>query len=50
MTVESKKEIELQLIGMSCVNCASRIEKTLNDLEGVEASVNFATSKAFVKV
>ncbi|HEX7675916.1 MAG TPA: heavy metal translocating P-type ATPase [Bdellovibrio sp.] len=50
MTVESKKEIELQLIGMSCVNCASRIEKTLNDLEGVEASVNFATSKALVKV
>lgn len=39
---------ELQLIGMSCVNCAGKIEKTLNSLPGVTASVNFATEKAHV--
>lgn len=50
MLVESPKEIELQLIGMSCVNCAAKIEKTLNDLDSVNATVNFATSKANVKI
>lgn len=34
---------------MSCVNCAAKIEKTLNDLDSVNASVNFATSKAIVQ-
>lgn len=43
-------EVELQLIGMSCVNCAAKIEKTLNNLENVQASVNFATEKAHIKV
>jgi len=43
-------EVELQLIGMSCVNCASKIEKTLNNLEDVQASVNFATEKAHIKI
>jgi Cu+-exporting ATPase len=33
---------------MSCAACASRIERTLNKLDGVEASVNFATEKATV--
>lgn len=41
---------ELQLIGMSCVNCAGKIEKTLNGLPGVTASVNFATEKAQVSL
>ncbi len=50
MLGESVKEIELQLIGMSCVNCAAKIEKTLNDLDSVNASVNFATSKAIVQI
>lgn len=50
MLGESTKEIEFQLIGMSCVNCAAKIEKTLNDLDSVNASVNFATSKAIVKI
>lgn len=44
----SSESAELQLIGMSCVNCAGRIEKTLNSLPGVTASVNFATEKAHV--
>jgi Cu+-exporting ATPase len=40
--------VELELDGMSCAACAARIEKRLNDLEGVEASVNFATERAAV--
>lgn len=43
-------ESDLQLIGMTCVNCAAKIEKALNELDGVEASVNFATEKAHVVV
>ena len=40
--------IELEIGGMTCASCASRIEKRLNRLEGVEASVNYATEKATV--
>src|SRR5437868_9990946 len=43
-------ESELQLIGMTCVNCAAKIEKTLNQIEGVRATVNFATEKAHVSL
>ncbi|MNK07868.1 putative copper-importing P-type ATPase A [compost metagenome] len=43
------QETELQLIGMSCVNCAIKIEKTLNKIPDVEAQVNFATERAVVK-
>jgi Cu+-exporting ATPase len=39
----------LQLEGMSCASCAARIEKTLNRLDGVQASVNFATDRATVR-
>jgi Cu+-exporting ATPase len=42
--------VELELEGMTCAACASRIERTLNRLEGVEASVNFATETAQVAV
>lgn len=38
----------LDIAGMSCTSCAARIEKRLNRLEGVEASVNYATEKATV--
>ncbi|GAA2178027.1 heavy metal translocating P-type ATPase [Leucobacter tardus] len=40
--------VELQIGGMTCASCAMRIEKKLNKLEGVEASVNYATEKARV--
>jgi Cu+-exporting ATPase len=40
--------VELELEGMTCAACAARIERTLNKLEGVEASVNFATETAQV--
>jgi len=42
--------IELEIGGMTCSSCANRIEKKLNKLEGVEATVNYATEKARVTV
>ncbi|MFI9271565.1 heavy metal translocating P-type ATPase [Kitasatospora sp. NPDC052896] len=38
--------VELSIGGMTCASCAARIEKKLNRLDGVTASVNFATGKA----
>ncbi|MGL5248009.1 MAG: cation transporter, partial [Brooklawnia sp.] len=35
---------------MTCASCAARIEKKLNKLDGVQASVNYATEKAHVVV
>ncbi|MFF0718796.1 heavy metal translocating P-type ATPase [Micromonospora sp. NPDC003816] len=40
--------IELSIGGMTCASCAARIEKKLNRLDGVQASVNYATEKATV--
>ena len=40
--------IELPITGMTCASCANRIERKLNKLEGVSASVNYATEKATV--
>ncbi|HYH54697.1 MAG TPA: cation-translocating P-type ATPase, partial [Solirubrobacterales bacterium] len=40
--------LELPIEGMTCSSCAGRVEKILNELEGVEASVNYATEKASV--
>jgi Cu+-exporting ATPase len=42
-------EITLELEGMTCAGCAARIERGLNDLDGVQASVNLATEKAAVR-
>ncbi|HWU45252.1 MAG TPA: heavy metal translocating P-type ATPase [Humibacter sp.] len=42
--------IELEIGGMTCASCATRIEKKLNKLEGVSATVNYATEKAHVTV
>jgi Cu+-exporting ATPase len=39
-------EIRLQLEGMTCASCAARIERKLNTLDGVNATVNFATERA----
>ncbi|MFF1607592.1 heavy metal translocating P-type ATPase [Amycolatopsis sp. NPDC058278] len=41
-------EIELAIGGMTCASCANRIERKLNKLDGVTASVNYATEKARV--
>ncbi|MEU1972096.1 heavy metal translocating P-type ATPase [Microbacterium sp. NPDC019599] len=42
------QRVDLEITGMTCASCAARIEKKLNRLDGVEASVNFATEKAHV--
>jgi Cu+-exporting ATPase len=42
-------DVELVIGGMTCASCAARIEKKLNRLDGVEASVNYATEKALVR-
>ena len=41
---------DLEIGGMTCASCAARVEKKLNQLDGVEASVNYATEKAKVQV
>jgi Cu+-exporting ATPase len=41
--------IELAIGGMTCASCAARIEKRLNRIEGVTATVNYATEKARVE-
>ncbi len=41
-------EVELDITGMTCASCANRIERKLNKLDGVVASVNYATEKAAV--
>ena len=40
--------VELQIGGMTCASCAGRIERKLNKLDDVTASVNYATEKATV--
>ena len=40
---------DLQLTGMSCASCAAKIERSLNDLDGVQATVNFAVERAHVE-
>ncbi len=45
---EALQEVELSLQGMTCAACAARIEKQLNELDGVEAAVNYATETATV--
>ncbi len=47
-TNPSPERVELPITGMTCASCAARIEKRLNRLEGVEASVNYATETASV--
>ena len=49
MTTESSpREVELGITGMTCASCAMRIEKKLRKIDGVDATVNFATEKAKV--
>lgn len=43
------EHVELQIGGMTCASCAMRIEKKLNKLDGIEATVNYATEKARVQ-
>ena len=40
--------LQLDIEGMTCASCAQRVEKALNKVEGVQASVNFATERATI--
>jgi len=50
ITVETpgSEHVELPITGMTCASCANRIERKLNKLDGVTASVNYATERATV--
>jgi P-type Cu+ transporter len=48
MAVATPSRVELEIGGMTCASCAARVEKKLNKLDGVEASVNYATELASV--
>ncbi|MDQ0954724.1 Cu+-exporting ATPase [Streptomyces phaeochromogenes] len=47
-TTTTGAEVELAIGGMTCASCAARIEKKLNRMDGVTATVNYATEKAKV--
>ncbi|MFE9498562.1 heavy metal translocating P-type ATPase [Streptomyces collinus] len=46
--IGSPSEVELLIGGMTCASCAARVEKKLNRMDGVSATVNYATEKAKV--
>ncbi|MFI9805904.1 heavy metal translocating P-type ATPase [Streptomyces sp. NPDC052301] len=48
MITGTTAEVELLIGGMTCASCAARVEKKLNRMEGVSATVNYATEKAKV--
>src|SRR5260363_337517 len=41
--------VDLGVTGMTCTSCSSRVERKLNKVDGVEASVNFATESASIE-
>ncbi len=41
-------EVQLHITGMTCASCAAHVEKALNQIDGVDASVNYATERATV--
>ncbi|HEY4281074.1 MAG TPA: heavy metal translocating P-type ATPase [Conexibacter sp.] len=45
---DSPQRVELPIEGMTCASCANRIERKLNKLDGVAATVNYATERATV--
>ena len=44
------QRLDLPIEGMTCASCANRIERKLNKLDGVEATVNYATEQASVQL
>jgi Cu+-exporting ATPase len=49
MSAPAQARIELLVEGMTCSSCATRIERKLNRVDGVHASVNYATERATVE-
>ena len=48
VATQQSERVRLDLDGMTCASCATRIERKLNKLDGVEATVNYATDQAAV--
>ncbi|MFG1969378.1 heavy metal translocating P-type ATPase [Nonomuraea fuscirosea] len=48
LTDDRQNAVELSIGGMTCASCANRIERKLNKMDGVTATVNYATEKAKV--
>jgi len=48
--VSDLRAVELDIEGMTCSSCAARVERNLNRIPGVEATVNFATERATVQL
>ncbi len=48
MPTDTTTDVELAITGMTCASCANRIERKLNKLDGVTATVNYSTEKAKV--
>jgi Cu+-exporting ATPase len=49
MSAAPVERVELPITGMTCASCANRVERSLNTLDGVTATVNYATEKARVE-
>ncbi|WP_268872099.1 heavy metal translocating P-type ATPase [Varibaculum massiliense] len=47
-SIDNPQNLELKIGGMSCAACAAHVEKALNKMPGVSASVNYATEKATI--
>jgi P-type Cu+ transporter len=47
-TTHELRDVDLDIAGMTCASCAQRVERSLNQLDGVTASVNLATERAHV--
>ncbi|WP_022909218.1 heavy metal translocating P-type ATPase [Aestuariimicrobium kwangyangense] len=48
MSTDQSEVVELNIGGMTCAACATRVQKALNKLDGVQASVNYATERAVI--
>ena len=46
---DAPHELDLAIGGMTCASCSSRVERKLNKLDGVAATVNLATEKAHIR-
>jgi Cu+-exporting ATPase len=49
VSAATTEQLELPITGMTCASCANRVERSLNELDGVNATVNYATEKARVE-
>jgi Cu+-exporting ATPase len=48
MSATHSEHVELPIMGMTCASCANRVERKLNRLDGVSATVNYASERAAV--